>query len=146
MAHALRSDITRATFHALEGDAALVPAIAERIETALGRLDPAEAPALAPEIGAAIHAVAMPAPGAGLSPFRRLVFARRLRRISRFRAEIARRRREIPTRFPRLAWVMLCDPDATVREAALAALPGPPGPFHAALAAHAHTLARGEPG
>lgn len=130
----LRSDITRATFHALEGEPALVPAIARRIEAALAALDPADAPALASRIGAAIHRPMMPV--GTPSPLRRILFARRRARFARYREAIEQRRLDIAERYPPLAWVMVCDPDPAVGRRALAVLPDPPSAFHEALGEH----------
>lgn len=128
----LRSDITRATFHALDGDPSLVPEITGRIEAGLAALDPADAGALAPEIGRAIHQVVMLPPSQ--NPVRRLLLARRYAQRERHRQAIRQRRIDLPGEEPRLAWVLLFDPDPEVRAAARTALPEPPSPFHAALA------------
>lgn len=134
--HALRSDITRATFHALEGDAALAGPIGGRIAAGLAALPPEHAPALAAAIGEAIHRVALPTRRDGLGLLGRLYYLRRRRRIARLTARVGARRRALAEDHTDLAWVMACDPDPEIRAGAVAVLPAPPSPFHRALLAH----------
>lgn len=135
--HTLRSDITRATFHALEGDAALVGPIAARVDAALARFDPSSVDRLSVEIGAALHRVAVPGRRQAANPLGRLLTLRRNARVDRLRLAADRQRVALAARQPALAFLLCCDPDPQVRAAALAALPEPPSPVHAALARHA---------
>lgn len=144
LSHALRSDIRRASFHGLEGDAALVPGIAARIDRALAELDPADAPRIAPEIGAALHRIAMPRRGQAAGPLGRLLSRPRERRIDRIERAVRERYLSLPTRHPELACLCCCHPEADIRAAALAVMPDPSSPVHAAIADHARAARDGE--
>lgn len=150
----LRSAITRATFHALEGDATAVSALATEVDDGLAALDPLSAPRIASEIQNAIHWVRLlqPATFRPMRPSRNeeapllsrmerlihrvrsLLLRRRLRRFSEHLQKVTVATRALPLLHPSLAWVLTCHRDGHVREAALRALEPPcPNAFHLAL-------------
>ena len=135
--HGVRSDIARASFHALEGDPKLVPEIAARIDAALAGFDPADAPRLAAEIDAALHRIALPRRGRGAGPLSHMLRPLRARRLDRLERTARARCLSLPACQPELGYLFACHADPEIRAAALAALPPAPGPVHTALARHA---------